>query len=157
MTYLFKKMKKIIVFIISLLLIGNLHAQSEEELDAMMDEMDDETEFVFTGEGEIYNKVDNAPKPLMSMTSFYGKVNDYVKENYPDGVNEYGRVYVDFVVEIDGTLTNFRVVEGISESINKITIDAVKSCGNWEPGVNGIVKVRSFHSQPIMIKEDLIK
>lgn len=150
-------MKKIIFIITSLLLISNLYAQSEEDLDAMMDEMDDDTELVFTGEGEIHNKVDKAPKPLMSMTNFYGKVNDYVKENYPEGVSDFGRIYVDFVVELDGSLTNFRVTEGLSEPINKIAMDAVKSCGKWEPGVNGIVKVRTFHSEPIMIKEDLIK
>ena len=140
----------------SLFFFTGAYAQSEEELDELMEELDDDVA-TYTGEGEVFNKVDVEPKPLTSMTDFYSKVNTYIKKNYPEGVNSFGRIYVDFVVEKDGALTNFSISQGLDEKLNKVAIDAVKNYGNWNPGKKGVVIVRTLYSLPVMIKEDLIK
>ena len=149
--------KKIVYFILLFCSFHLSQAQTEEELDALLEEMDSDTTGQISGEEPVYNKLDVDPKPHTSMTEFYSSVNNYIKENYPENESKYGRVYVDFVVEKDGKLTNFNVQGGLTPELNKIAINAIKSYGNWIPGKKGVVTVRSFYSQPIMFSEDLIK
>jgi len=133
------------------------YAQSLDELDEALAELDADTVSKFTGEGEVFFQPDKKPQPKTTMTNFYHQVNEFVKENYPVGISSFGRVYVEFVVEKDGTLTNFNVVDGLENSVNTVVVNAVKATGDWIPGENGIVKVRSFYKQPIMVDKELIQ
>ena len=119
MTYHFSILKRIFLVFISLLLLGTVNAQTEEELDELMEEMDIDTVKSITGEGVVYNKLDVPPTPRTSMTNFYGVVNRYIKEYYPEGENKFGRINVEFVVEIDGNLTNFKVQGGLNENFKQ--------------------------------------
>jgi len=48
--------------------------------------------------------------------------------------NEQGRVYLIFVVEKNGSISNIEVVKGVSEAINKEAIRLVSSMPKWIPG-----------------------
>ena len=65
---------------------------------------------------------------------------------------ESGRVFVGFVVEKDGSLTNIKVVRGVSPGFDAEVVRVVELMPKWTPGKqNGkLVRVR-FHL-PIMIR-----
>lgn len=73
----------------------------------------------------------------------------YIKENvhYPSnitspGVKE-GTVYINFIVEKDGSVSNIHVLKGICDELNTEAFRAVKEMPAWNPGIkNGkIVRV----------------
>lgn len=61
-----------------------------------------------------------------------------------------GTVYVRFVVERDGSITNVKIIKGVSKSFDNEALRAVRSLGRMsEPAkVNGI-PVRSYMDIPI--------
>ncbi|HMN04474.1 MAG TPA: energy transducer TonB [Flavobacteriales bacterium] len=73
----------------------------------------------------------------------------YLQSNtrYPDmefDAGIQGKVYVEFVVESNGSVSNVRVARGVSPGLDKEALRAVKSMPKWSPGkMNGKpVKVR---------------
>ncbi len=60
-----------------------------------------------------------------------------------------GRVYVSFVVEKDGSITNVHVVKGMDEDYNERAIACVRKMPNWVAAEHGNEKVRSQVSLPI--------
>ncbi len=53
-----------------------------------------------------------------------------------------GKVYVEFIVEKDGTISNVAVIGGLNETLDQQSIEAVKSLKNWTPGEQNYHKVR---------------
>lgn len=154
--YHFSKLKKIIFIVFSFIALSG-YSQTLDELDEALAELEADSVNEISGDGEVFYQPHKKPLPKTTMTSFYHSVNEYVKENYPEGVESYGRVYVEFIVEPDGKLTNFKVDDGLHSEVNQIVIEGVKSLGDWIPGENGVVKVRCYHKQPIMVDKDLIR
>lgn len=73
--------------------------------------------------------------------------NNYLSENlvYPEKSmmkNEQGRVYVEFVVELDGSITHVKILKGVSRRLNKEAKRIVKSMPKWEPGESEGERVR---------------
>jgi protein TonB len=81
---------------------------------------------------DVYVLVDNMPQFKKGKES----LNEYLKENLKYPVNECieGAVYVSFIVETDGQLSNIKVTKGISDKSNKNAIKAIESMPNWKPG-----------------------
>ena len=72
--------------------------------------------------------------------------------NYPQKSiekNEQGRVFLAFVVEKDGSITNIKVEKGVSPALNNAAIKVVSSMPKWIPGESGGKKVRSRCRVPI--------
>ena len=65
-----------------------------------------------------------------------------------------GRVFVEFIVNIDGTLSDFKVVKGIEASIDTAAVKALKETQiKWKPGeVNGVAVKQRF-VLPVMFGE----
>ncbi|MCJ8288473.1 MAG: energy transducer TonB [Crocinitomicaceae bacterium] len=64
--------------------------------------------------------------------------------------NIQGRVYLSFIVEIDGSLSGIDLMRGgISPSINKEAIRLIRAMPNWIPGEVDGKKVRSRCRLPI--------
>jgi protein TonB len=55
-----------------------------------------------------------------------------------------GKCYVQFVVEKDGTCTNFILVKGSHDILDKEALRVVKSMPKWEPGM--------VQGQPVRVK-----
>ena len=64
-------------------------------------------------------------------------------------VENQGRVYVEFVVEKDGSLTNIKILRGVSETIDREAIRVVQLMPNWAPGEVGGKIVRCKSRLPI--------
>ncbi|MGV9013091.1 MAG: energy transducer TonB [Flavobacteriales bacterium] len=89
--------------------------------------------------------VQEQPEFQGGMAQMYG----YLKKNikYPDmefDAGIQGKVYVEFVVEKDGSVEDVSVRRGVSPGLDKEALRAVRSMPKWSPGkMNGkAVKVR---------------
>ncbi len=45
-----------------------------------------------------------------------------------------GTVYLTFIIQADGSVTNVKVLRGINLELDKIAFEAVKSMPDWIPG-----------------------
>ena len=78
----------------------------------------------------------------------------YLQENikYPEEAKELGvqgKVFVTFVVEVDGSITDVRVLRGIGSGCDEEAIRVVKSMPKWVPGKQRGVPVRVQFNLPI--------
>jgi TonB family protein len=104
---------------------------------------------------ENYN--DTVYQVVEQMPEFPGGVEammQYVVGNvkYPqDAINEgkSGRVFVSFVVEKDGRVSNVKVMKGICESIDKEAVRVVSSMPRWYAGMHKGEPVRVRYMMPI--------
>lgn len=100
---------------------------------------------------EIFDIVETPATPVGGMQAFY----DYVAENlkYPDNalrIGVSGKVFVQFVVEKDGTLTDVKVLKGIHESCDSEAVRVVRNAPKWEPGKQRGRAVRVYQRLPIV-------
>lgn len=78
----------------------------------------------------------------------------YLAKNirYPETAMELGdqgKVYVEFVVEKDGSLSNVHVVRGVSKEIDKESVRVISNMPNWKPAINNNEYVRARCRVPI--------
>jgi len=74
---------------------------------------------------------------------------------YPEEAKELGvqgKVFVTFVVEVDGSITDVRVLRGIGSGCDDEAIRVVKSMPKWVPGKQRGVPVRVQFNLPINFK-----
>jgi protein TonB len=103
-------------------------------------------------DNQIYNTAGIEVKPEFpgGMDKFYG----YVQKNYraPEEEGLKGKVYVTFVVEKDGSLTDIKVLRDIGYGTGKEAIRILNKCPRWNPGVQNGKPVRVLYSLPITIQ-----
>ena len=64
-------------------------------------------------------------------------------------MNEQGKVYLSFVVEPDGSITNVAVERGVSPDLDREAKRVVRSMPNWKPGESKGKKSRTRCRLPI--------
>lgn len=79
----------------------------------------------------------------------------YIRDNvvYPEmamEMNEQGKVYLSFVVEKDGAITNIKVERGVSSDLDREAKRVVRSMPKWVPGETKGKSVRTKCSLPIV-------
>ncbi len=117
----------------------------EEEIEIDLDvEMTEETvieEVVFEEAppeeevDEIFTIVEDQPVPTGGMFAFYKYVGDKLK--YPAQARRMGiegKVFVQFVVDKDGTLTEVKAVKGIGAGCDEEAVRVIKGAPKWKPG-----------------------
>lgn len=82
------------------------------------------------------------------------KMQEFIMTNvqYPESARikgDQGKVYVSFIVELDGRRTGVRIVRGVCSSLDAEAIRLVKSMPNWKPAVYQGQNVRSKVYLPI--------
>jgi len=102
---------------------------------------------------EIFTIVEEQPAPVGGMQAFY----DFVSKNlkYPSLASRSGiegRVFVQFVVEKDGDLTDIQVVKGIGGGCDEEAARVLALAPNWQPGKQRGEPVRVRMILPIMFK-----
>ena len=60
-----------------------------------------------------------------------------------------GKVYIQFVVEKDGRITDINTVKGLSCGLNGVAEKAIKNMPNWTPGEQRGKKVRVKYTLPV--------
>ena len=95
--------------------------------------------------------------PIEVMPEYPGGPNalvKYVQNNlkYPESAKknkQEGRVFVDFVVEKDGSISNVSVMRGVCEEIDNEAVRVVKTLPKFTPGMHGGKPVRVQYTLPI--------
>lgn len=100
---------------------------------------------------EIFQIVEDQPTFPGGISKFY----EYVGNNmeYPSmarRLNVSGRVFVRFVIEKDGSLTDIQVVKGIGAGCDEEAIRVLSSSPKWTPGRQRGKNVRVYMTVPIL-------
>jgi len=102
---------------------------------------------------EIFLIVEEQPSPKGGMKAFYNHVNSIIR--YPSQARRLGvqgRVFVQFVIEKDGSITQVAVIRGIADDCDKEAIRVVSSAPAWNPGKQRGKPVRVKMSLPISFR-----
>jgi len=118
---------------------------------------------------EKYNEVVPAQdKTNVSDNTVYNTAGIEVKPEFPGGIDEFykfisknyncpkveklaGKVYVTFIIEKDGSLTDIKVLRDIGYGTGKEAIRVLELSPKWLPGEQNGKKVRCTYSLPIAI------
>lgn len=103
-------------------------------------------------EVDVFRAVPQKAQPMVELNGFFAR-----NIRYPKAAKEaevWGRVYIEVVVEKDGTLTNFRVVKGkeLGYGIPEEAVRVVKTLPKWKPARQNGAAVRSYFLIPVSFK-----
>nr|MBC7613784.1 TonB family protein [Pseudopedobacter sp.] len=90
------------------------------------------------------------PGGLDAFGKFLGKNLRYPPIARDNGIQ--GRVFCNFVVEKDGSLTDIKVVRGIGGGADEEAVRVLKSSPKWNPGVQNGRNVRVSYTIPIFFQ-----
>jgi len=95
----------------------------------------EEPQPVVTEDTAIYIQLEDPP----TFPGGYGAMRRFIAENlvYPEQAIKdtvEGVVYIQFVVEKDGSLSNFSVIRGIGEACDQEAIRIIRMMPKWNPG-----------------------
>jgi protein TonB len=113
--------------------------------------------------------VGNGPADVVEDNTIYNTAGIEVKPDFPGGLEKFykyvgnnykipdedglkGKVFVTFVVEKDGTLTDIKVIRDIGFGTGKEAIRVLRNSPRWNPGEQNGKKVRVLYSLPITIQ-----
>ena len=104
-------------------------------------------------EQEIFKIVEEMP----SYPGGEQKLMEYVAKNikYPQIAREtgiQGRVFVGFVVEPDGSVSNVKILRGIGGGCDEEAVRVIKSLPKWKPGKQRGKAVRVSYQIPVLFK-----
>ena len=104
-------------------------------------------------EAEIFKVVEVMPE----FPGGAAKMMEYIQKNmkYPMMAREsdiQGRVFVNFVVEPDGSISNVAVLRGIGGGCDEEAVRVVNSMPKWNPGKQRGTAVRCAFTVPIIFK-----
>ncbi|MBE6335278.1 MAG: energy transducer TonB [Lentimicrobiaceae bacterium] len=104
-------------------------------------------------EAEIFIVVEEMPE----FPGGPAKMLEYIQKNikYPMMAREsdiQGRVFVNFVVEPDGSISNVNVMRGIGGGCDEEAVRVVQSMPKWKPGKQRGSAVRCSFTVPIIFK-----
>ena len=131
-------------------LLGILSKGAPEVIE--IDAYDSENQFVQKGENEVYNTAGITEKPDFpgGIMEFYKFVGNNFKT--PEQPNLKGKVYITFIVEKDGSLSDIKNIRDIGFGTGEEAIRVLKICPKWIPGKMNGVPVRVMYSLPITIQ-----
>ena len=113
-----------------------------------------------TPAAEVETVQDSIYRVSDAMPEYPGGPNEmmrYIQENikYPQSAKDNkieGRVFVSFVVEKDGSITNAAVIRGIDKECDAEALRVVSSMPKWTPGQHKGEVVRTQFTIPIIYK-----
>ena len=104
-------------------------------------------------DGDVFTMVEETATPQGDMGAFFAHVAR--KLLYPAQARRMGiegKVFVEFVVETDGSISNVRAKKGIGAGCDEQAVIAVKTAPKWNPAKNKGVVVRQQLVLPITFK-----
>ena len=102
---------------------------------------------------EVCLSAEKYPEFPGGTTALFDFINKNVK--YPESARDKGiegRVFVQFVVEKDGSLSSFTVLRGVSDELDAEAIRVLKAMPKWKPGMNDGKPVRVQFTMPFNFK-----
>ncbi|MBX2968612.1 MAG: TonB family protein [Cyclobacteriaceae bacterium] len=102
---------------------------------------------------QIFLVVEETATPKGGMAAFYKYVGDKMK--YPAQARRMGiegKVFVEFVINRDGSITDVKAIKGIGAGCDEEAIRVVQSAPPWNPGKQRGKPVRQRYVVPITFK-----
>jgi protein TonB len=136
----------------------DVEVEEDLEIDIEADETTEIDEYVpieveeesLEEEAQIFMVVESMPEPPGGIAALYKYLGENIK--YPQMAKEsgiQGTVYVTFVVERDGSITDVRVLRGIGGGCDEEAIRVVKNMPKWTPGKQRGKPVRVQYNLPV--------
>ncbi len=134
----------------------DVEVENDIEIDIEFDEDEAMEEFQFVQEEEeieethIFLVVENMPEfpgGESSMYKFIGNNIEYPRMAKESGIS--GRVFVTFVVERNGSVTDVQVLRGIGGGCDEEAVRVIKMMPKWNPGKQRGKPVRVQYRMPI--------
>jgi len=124
--------------------------EDEIEIEDTESDEDEEIEIIEEDDDEFFMVVENMP-------IFPGGdlgLMKYIQKNvkYPAIAKEYnitGKVYVSFIVDKLGSVTNVKIVRGVDKNLDAEAVRVVKSLPKYKPGKQRGKSVRVMFTIPI--------
>lgn len=104
----------------------------------------------------VYTIVELSGHPKGGMTAFYNEVSRLMK--YPAEAKKKhveGRVFLEFVINKDGVLSDIRVIRGLGAGCDEEAIRVLQQSQEmvpWMPGVQRRIRVKQRYTLPIIFK-----
>jgi hypothetical protein len=99
----------------------------------------------------VYSKVDKAPSYPGGIEFLFQFIGNNIK--YRDAQDfedpKQRRVLIQIIVEPDGSLSNFKVIRGTNDSLNREAIRVIALSPKWEPGYKDGKAVRVYYLVPV--------
>jgi len=128
------------------LVIEDSEASQDEEVDLSdIDTGDEEEE-----EGEVFFVVEDMPEFPGGEQALHKYLAESIR--YPTIAQENGiegRVYVKFVINTDGSVTDVEIARGVDPSLDKEALRVVRDMPKWKPGEQRGEPVRVSYTVPI--------
>lgn len=104
-------------------------------------------------EGEIFDVVENEPQ----FSGGENAMQDFIKKKvkYPEmaiQMGDQGKVFVRFVVEKDGSVTNVEIARGTTKELDLEAMRVIRTMPKWIPGKQRGKPVRTRVVVPIVFK-----
>ena len=112
---------------------------------------------VENSEGQDCDSIYNVAETMPQFPGGPNALMKYLSENtkYPESAKANkieGRVFVSFVIEKDGSITNAEVMRGIDKECDAEAVRVVSSMPKWQPGTQNGEAVRCRFTVPFIFK-----
>jgi protein TonB len=101
-------------------------------------------------ENKVYTAVEHSAEFPGGLKGFYAYLSNNIK--YPEvarQANAQGKVFITFVVGKDGSLTDFKIMKGVSPEIDVEAIRVMQASPKWKPGTQDGRAIRQQYTVPI--------
>ncbi len=99
--------------------------------------------------GDVYTFVEEMATPKMGMDAYRKYISDNLK--YPKraaDANIQGKAFIKFIVNLDGSLSDFVVIKSLDDECDQEAIRVLKGSGEWNPGKQSGKPVRVAFIMP---------
>lgn len=140
-------MKKFLIAIVAFVFIGNLSAQEEESepIYTVVESMPVFKEFCDEFSGDLVIKCNM--KEIQNYTATI---------NYPQFLidkNIQGKVYVRFIVDVDGSVIGVKLLRGVHYTLDELAIEHIKNMPDFfKPGTQNGKNVKVQYNIPIVFR-----
>lgn len=116
--------------------------------------------FAQEGNKQITKVNEEPAKAIIIEASYPGGQEELMKYislsmKYPQDAMEngfQGKVYVGFIVNTDGTISEVEIKRGIQESLDQEALRIIKNMPNWEPAEQDGQAINSSYTLPVSFK-----
>ncbi|KOH45052.1 energy transducer TonB [Sunxiuqinia dokdonensis] len=145
--------------VVEVLNIVDDETEIEDELEIEDTDIDEETaievapviqEEEEADEGQVFFIVEDMPEfpgGELALRKFIANSIKYPVIAQENGIQ--GKVYVNFVVDTDGSITNARIARGVDNSLDKEALRVVNTLPKWKPGQQRGKPVKVSYTVPI--------
>jgi protein TonB len=131
---------------------GQKNLKGDKNADVTIDEPVGTSDVKVTEDdgNKIFTSVEQVPEFPGGLDAFIKYLSRNIK--YPAVAREnntQGKVFVSFVCEKDGSLTDVKVARGIGDGCDEEAVRVIKASPHWKPGIQNGRPVRVAYSVPI--------